>query len=87
MTQRAKLSAGLVAVALALTVAVVLSTFAGRSFDLPVFGIVWSYIILTPLAVLFSILLGDKRSPWTRVGFVIAAIWLAFVVWTTTMTL
>ena len=98
MTQRPTLSAGLVVAALVLTTAVALAMLAvpsrtgvgppgGRPFDLLLFATMWSYIVVTPLAVLSAVLLGDRRSGWTRAGLVVGAVWLAFIIWTATMTL
>lgn len=95
---RPTLSAGLVVAALVLTAAVALVMLAGpfrtgagppggRPFDLLVFATMWLYIVVTPLAVLSAVLLGDRRSAWTRAGLVVAVVWLAFILWTATMTL
>jgi len=88
----------LAVVALVLTVAAALAILAGlnrtglgtpggRPLDYLVFATVWSYVGVTPVAVVLAVLLGNRRSWWIRTRLMLAAAWIAFMVWTTTMTL
>ncbi|BBA32814.1 hypothetical protein sS8_0849 [Methylocaldum marinum] len=64
------------------------SAFPALPFqDYLVAMLLWSYIVATPICGGLAIALDSVRKGWVRVNYLLLLIWLAFMVWTGTMTL
>lgn len=55
--------------------------------DYFLFGLVWSYILVTPASAVAALVIGDRTTRAVRVTYGVLLLWSLFLVWTGTMTL
>lgn len=54
--------------------------------DYALFGLLWSYFLITPIAASLAILLGDRKTLAIRINYPIMILWFVIIVWTGTIT-
>jgi len=54
--------------------------------DYCLFGLVWSYILVTPVAATVALVVGDRTTRMVRATYGVLLLWSLFLIWTGTMT-
>lgn len=54
--------------------------------DAFMFFVVWTYILVTPILGVMAIIMGNRKTTLIKLNYIVLLIWLAFFIWTTTLT-
>jgi hypothetical protein len=54
--------------------------------DYFLFGVIWSYILVTPVSAIAALVLGDRTTRGVRVAYGVLLLWLFCLIWMGTIT-
>ena len=57
----------------------------GKTTDIPIFIVMWTYVLITPVIGLVVLIIGDRKVLSVRFNYIVLFLWVLFMAWTATI--